>query len=123
MWLNRTHRWTKCCFLALSSCWFLADPGHPFSSVSLGPGTFPTNSMDSFTPTERQTQLWETDSAVGQQGQLGSYVGREGGGSREAEVIEEEAWEVLTSLTRQVGKVHVSLPRHSGAACPWAGAV
>ena len=65
----------------------------------------------------------ETDSALGHQGQLGSYVGREGGGSREVEVMEEEAWAVLTSLTRQVGKARVSLLEHSRAACPWAGAV
>ena len=60
---------------------------------------------------------------MGHQGQLGNCGGREGGRSRKAEVMEEEAWAVLTSLTRQVGKVHVSLPGHSGAACPWAGAV
>ena len=58
---------------------------------------------------------------MGHQGQLGGCG--EGGRSRKAEVIEEEAWAVLTSLTRQVVKACVSFLGHSGAACPWAGAV
>lgn len=60
---------------------------------------------------------------MGHQGQLGNCEGREGDRSRKAEVMEEEAWAVLTSLTRQVGKARVSLLEHSRAACPWAGAV
>ena len=58
---------------------------------------------------------------MGHQGHLGD--GGEGGRSGKAEVMEEEAWAVLISLTRQVGKACVSFLGHSGAACPWAGAV
>lgn len=65
---------------------------------------------------------------MGGQGQLGRCGGRDGGGGRELEGMEEGVWAVQASLTRKVGGTE-ALTRVSPLGCnhraafPWAGAV